>query len=126
VNKIVKGTNPWTEHYSAIRAEVPDQSDKATGTNEALLALLKQSDIVLIAGEAGSHCVKATTEHIAQYFASEVNKLVLLTDCMSAVAGFDTQYRVFIDDMQARGVKVMQSVDALQMLLANAKNEAST
>ncbi len=119
VNKIVKGTNPWTEHYSAIQAEVPDQADKATWANEELLALLKQSDTVLIAGEAGSHCVKATTEHIAQHFGADANKLVLLTDCMSAVAGFETQYRDFITDMAAHGVKMMQSAEALKMLLAN-------
>ncbi|MDD2686056.1 MAG: cysteine hydrolase [Gallionella sp.] len=119
VNKIVKGTNPWTEHYSAIQAEVPDQADKATWTNEELLALLRQSDTVLIAGEAGSHCVKATTEHIAQHFGADANKLVLLTDCMSAVAGFETQYRDFIADMAAHGVKMMQSAEALKMLLAN-------
>ncbi|MDD2776680.1 MAG: isochorismatase family protein [Gallionella sp.] len=122
VNKIVKGTNPWTEHYSAIQAEVPDSEDKATWANEALLALLKQSDTVLIAGEAGSHCVKATTEHIAQHFGAEADKLVLLTDCMSAVAGFETQFRNFIDDMTARGVKLMQSAEAVQMLVANTEN----
>ncbi len=121
VNKIVKGANPWTEHYSAIQAEVPDQADKATWANEELLALLKQSDTVLIAGEAGSHCVKATTEHIAQNFGMDVYKLVLLTDCMSPVAGFETQFRGFIDDMSARGVKMMQSAEALQMLVANAE-----
>jgi nicotinamidase-related amidase len=119
VNKIVKGTNPWTEHYSAIQAEVPDQADKATWANEVLLSLLKQSDTVLIAGEAGSHCVKATVEHIVQNFGAEADKLVLLTDCMSAVAGFETQYRGFIEDMTARGVKVMQSAEAMQMLIAN-------
>lgn len=121
VSKIVKGTNPFTEHYSAIQAEVPDPADAATLPNEVLLAALKQADTVLIAGEAGSHCVKASTEHIVQAFGVDAEKLVLLADCMSAVAGFETQYRDFIDDMTARGVKVMQSAQALQMLLANAK-----
>ena len=29
VRKVTKGKNPWTEHYSAIQAEVPDADDAA-------------------------------------------------------------------------------------------------
>ena len=32
-----KGENPWTEHYSALLAEVPDASDPQTQLNRALL-----------------------------------------------------------------------------------------
>lgn len=121
VNKVVKGTNPWTEHYSAIRAEVPVEGDESTQLNAALIAGLERADRIFITGEAGSHCVKATTEHIVECFApQERDKLVLVTDCMSAVGGFEAEYEHFINDMRARGVQVASSTEAIAALLANA------
>jgi nicotinamidase/pyrazinamidase len=119
VNKIIKGTNPWTEHYSAIQAEVPDKDDESTWINTGLLARLKQADTILISGEASSHCVKATTEHIVQNFGAEAGKLVLLADCMSPVAGFETQHREFMENMLACGVKVKQAAYVIEELIAN-------
>ncbi|NRR33329.1 cysteine hydrolase [Oxalobacteraceae bacterium] len=119
VNKVVKGTNPWTEHYSAIQAEVPDPDDEATQLNAGLLALLRQSDRVYIAGEAGSHCVKATTEHIAAQLGGDLSKLVLLTDCISAVAGFEAQYAEFVQSMRALGVQTASAAQALEEIAAN-------
>src|SRR5471032_2317525 len=121
VGKISKGSNPWTEHYSAVMAEVPDADDPDTQRNAAFIATLAQADQVYIVGEAGSHCVKATTEHVADSFGPQaMSKLVLLSDCMSPVAGFDLQYQAFLRDMQARGAQLAQSGDVLQELLRNA------
>ncbi|HXE37406.1 MAG TPA: cysteine hydrolase, partial [Azonexus sp.] len=120
VTKVLKGSNPWTEHYSALKAEVPLADDPATQLNMALVDRLRQADRVLIAGEAGSHCVKATTEHIVENFAAaDLGKLVLLTDCMSPVAGFEAQYAGFLADMQRRGVQLATSAEVLPELLAN-------
>lgn len=121
VAKVLKGANPWTEHYSAVQAEVPDPADPATQRNQAFIATLAAADQVYIAGEAGSHCVKATTEHIVQQFgADQLGKLVLLTDCMSPVTGFESAYQDFLRAMQASGVRLAQSGDVLQELLLNA------
>lgn len=118
VGKVLKGMNPWTEHYSAIRAEVPDSGDEATQLNRELIAQLKAADRVLIAGEAGSHCVKATTEHIAEAFdPADLPRLVLLTDCMSPVAGFEAHYAAFIADMRARGLRIATSAEIMAELL---------
>ncbi|MES2036720.1 MAG: cysteine hydrolase [Pseudomonadota bacterium] len=121
VNKINKGSNPWTEHYSAVKAEVPDASDPDTQLNQQLIAELSKADRVYITGEAGSHCVKATTEHLVENFAAaDLHKLVLVTDCMSAVIGFDAQFEDFVRDMAARGVQIAKMADVLPELLANA------
>ncbi|WP_432721231.1 cysteine hydrolase [Jeongeupia wiesaeckerbachi] len=109
VAKVVKGTNPWTEHYSAVEAEVPLADDASTGTNAALVAALDGADSILIGGEAGSHCVKATTEHLLARLPDGAARLTLLTDCMSAVGGFEAQYRDFLADMQARGARLASS-----------------
>jgi nicotinamidase/pyrazinamidase len=121
VNIVSKGNNPWTEHYSAIMAEVPDATDPDTQLNAPLIALLAQADRVFICGEAGSHCVKATTEHIADNIGAEnLSKLVLLTDCMSAVTGFEDQQQSFLKDMQARGLQLATADEVQPELLANA------
>ena len=120
VNKVFKGSNPWTEHFSAIQAEVPLADDAGTQLNAAFVARLQKADRVLIAGEAGSHCVKATTEHIVENFAAaDLGKLVLLTDCMSPVAGFEVPYANFVEDMRQRGVQIATSAEVLAELLTN-------
>ncbi len=120
VQKVIKGTNPWTEHYSALLAEVPDADDPATQLNRALIDQLDRSELLIIAGEASSHCVKATTEHIVQNLPSQkLDRIVLLTDCMSPVAGFEAQQAQFFAAMRARGVRLMTSIDLLPQLETN-------
>jgi nicotinamidase-related amidase len=122
VNKVSKGANPWTEHYSAVMAEVPDQADPDTRLNQRLVDNLRAADKVFIAGEAGSHCVKATTEHLVEQFGPQgAARLVLVTDCISPVPGFEAQYDSFIRDMIARGVQLATTADVLPELLANAQ-----
>lgn len=119
VNKVAKGTNPWTEHYSAVMAEVPDPADPATGLNGALIASLAAADRIYIAGEASSHCVKATCEHIVANLApGTATKLVLIEDCMSAVAGFGTQAASFLAEMRQQGVQVARSAEVMTGLQA--------
>ena len=114
VHNVFKGTNPWTEHYSAIEAEVVDADDPDTALNTRLLAALNTADLLLIAGEASSHCVRATTEHIVQHLprlqaGARPEHIVLLTDCMSPVCGFEAEHQAFLDHMQAQGVRLENS-----------------
>lgn len=121
VKKLVKGTNPWTEHYSAIEAEVPDADDASTLTNTGFVDELRDAECVFIAGEAGSHCVKATTEHLVAHLQpSELSRLVLVTDCMSPVAGFEAPYADFVAAMVERGLRVARAADVERALLDNA------
>jgi len=123
--KVSKGSNPWTEHYSALQAEVPDANDTATQLNRTLIADLDRADLILIGGEASSHCVRATTEHLADNLPSgQLSKLVLLTDCMSPVGGFEAQQREFLADMARRGLRLATSAEMLPTLLANTANNA--
>lgn len=114
VRKLNKGSNPWTEHYSAVRAEVPDAHDPATQLDTAFIAELDRADLIVIAGEAGSHCVRATTEDIADHLPSgRLSKLVLLTDCMSPVGSFEAEQAAFLYDMRRRGLRLTSSSDVL-------------
>ena len=75
---------------------------------------------MLFTGEAGSHCVRATVEHVVENWpAGELGRLVLLTDCMSAVGGFEAQYAEFLDDMRQRGLRLSTAQAVLPALLAN-------
>ncbi|MEG2034247.1 MAG: cysteine hydrolase, partial [Janthinobacterium sp.] len=86
-----------------------------------LLAQLRASHQLVIAGEASSHCVRATTEHIVDNWGSDdFSRIVLLTDCMSPVTGFERQQRDFIAGMQERGVRLATSADIVPELQANA------
>ena len=116
VHNVFKGTNPFTEHYSAIEAEVPDADDPSTALNTRLLAALGSADRLFIAGEASSHCVRATTEHIVQHLPRlqpgwTPERITLLTDCMSPVGGFEAQHTAFLDAMRAQGVQLARSTD---------------
>ena len=122
VSKVAKGANPWTEHYSAVQAAVPCDDDAGTQLNEAFIAALAGADQVYIAGEAGSHCVKATTEDIvANWDQAHLARLVLVTDCMSAVAGFEGRQQRFVRDMRARGLQLASSADVLAELVHNGR-----
>lgn len=121
VKKVAKGSNPWTEHYSAIQAEVPDAEDPGTQLNMALVQALDQADLLVVAGEASSHCVRATTEHIVANLPSKRHgKVVLITDCMSPVTGFEAQHTAFLGDMAARGVQLLSSAEVLSVLSTSA------
>ncbi len=117
VRKVPKGANPWTEHYSALMAEVPDADDPRSQLNRSLLDSLDRADLILIAGEAGSHCVKATVEHMAEYLpGGNLSRIVLLTDCMSPVAGFAAAQTSFLQRMRDLGVQERASTDMARAL----------
>jgi nicotinamidase-related amidase len=120
VDYVTKGSNPWTEHYGALMAEVPDPNDPSTGLNTEFLKMLAEADVVAVAGEASSHCVLKTVTQIADNIGDEhVKKFHLLCDCMSPVPAipnvvdFPAIAEGFLKDMKRRGMTVTTSVDFL-------------
>jgi nicotinamidase-related amidase len=107
--KVLKGQNPLTEQYSAFRAEVPRSDDARTLLNRALIdALAAQTAPLLIAGEALSHCVAASVQDLMEQLpGSRLQSLVLLTDCMSPVTGFEAMGAAFLDRARAHGLGAM-------------------
>ncbi len=111
---VTKGSNPWTEHFSALRAEVPDSSDPSTGLNTGLIRTFDDADIILCAGLAESHCLRWSVEDVATNFPdpAHVSKLVLLTDGTAAVPDpaavpglFSKATEKFYRDMRALGMR---------------------
>ncbi len=115
VDYVTKGSNIYTEHYSAVQAEVPDPTDPSTQINTALIQTLMKADVIAVAGEAGSHCLANTVRDIEHNFGSDafVSKLVLLTDATSPVTGFEALQTDFVRDMTARGMQMSTTTDFL-------------
>lgn len=103
--------------HAQVQAEVPDEHDPATGLNHALLGRLDRAAHLFIAGQAASHCVRATVEHLVHHLpAHRPERLVLLTDAMSPVAGFEAQTQDFMQAMCGRGVRAMTTAEAARLL----------
>jgi nicotinamidase/pyrazinamidase len=115
VDFVTKGSNVFTEHYSAVLADVPDPSDASTQINTDVIRTLEKADVVAIAGEALTHCVANTVRDIANNFGDDsfVSKLVLLTDASSGIPGFEGAGDAFMREMTARGMQTSTTVEFL-------------
>lgn len=87
----IKGSHPFTEHYSAIGPEVlngPDGNHLAD-KSEKFLEKTKEYDMVVIAGQAKSHCVAWTVNDLIKQIQTAdpnlLGKVYLLEDCTSPV-----------------------------------------
>ena len=110
----LKGHNPWTEHYSAVQADVPDPDDPSTQVNVQLIQTLEKADIVALSGQALSHCVANTVRDIADHLGKEsIHKLVLLEDTSSPVPGFEEVAQRFLTEMRQRGMKTVKAAEFL-------------
>jgi nicotinamidase-related amidase len=86
VNYVTKGSNLYTEHYSAVKAEVPDPADSSTQLNQQLVDLLTEADIILVAGEALDYCVYNSIKDVASAFGVDnTKKIKILRNCTSAI-----------------------------------------
>jgi nicotinamidase/pyrazinamidase len=110
VDYVTKGSNFWTEHYSAVQADVPDPQDPGTMLNTQLIQILQDADLIVLSGQALSHCLANTVRDIADNFGEEnIKKLVLLEDTTSSVPGFENLGTQFVGDLRARGMQVTTS-----------------
>ena len=110
--RVTKGSNWKTEHYSALQADVPDTSDSTTLLNTGLIQSLQNADRVLLTGQALSHCVANTVRDIADNFGEEnIKKLELIIDTTNNVTGFENLGDQFVQDLTKRGMKTVNAAD---------------
>jgi nicotinamidase-related amidase len=120
----VKGDNPLTEHYSALRPEVLDGFDgrPIAGRNAKLVEKLLRSDVVIVAGQAKSHCVAWTLDDLLAEIAAAdpalAGKVYLLEDCTSpvvipGVVDFTRQAAEAFGRFRDAGVHVVRSTDPI-------------
>lgn len=87
----MKGSHPLTENYSALKPEVRETSDGTAiaQVNRALLEHLLNFDLLVVAGQAKSHCVAWTLSDLCDDIRDRdpklAQKVYLLEDCTSPV-----------------------------------------
>lgn len=87
----IKGNNALTEHYSVLRPEVLDDHEgrPIAEENRPLLKALLHFDVLVLAGQAKSHCVAWTVEDLLTEIRATdprlAGKVYLLEDCTSPV-----------------------------------------
>ena len=104
----MKGSNIFTEHYSAVVADVPDDVDASTKLNAQFIDTVKTADRILLSGEALSHCLANTVKDIADNFGEEnIKKFVLLRNTTSNVTGCEALGEAFLKNMAKRGMRIV-------------------
>ncbi len=107
---VVKGTNPLTEHFGVLRANIPVENNTETQINTRLLSTLRKYNNIFIAGEARSHCVANTLKQLLVY--SDIcGKITLLQDCMSNVPGMEHIADSIFSEAENAGVAFKNSKD---------------
>jgi nicotinamidase-related amidase len=126
----VKGGSPFTENYSVLSPEVLVTHDgRSVGQrNTEFLKKLLESDAVVIAGQAASHCVKSSIDDLLDQIVTQdpklASKVYIMTDCMSSVAvpdgkggfaaDFTDQAQKAFDRFANAGMHLVRSVDAIE------------
>jgi nicotinamidase-related amidase len=113
-----KGSLPLTEHYSIIQPEVPVPDRPGGGKNQAFLDELAEADLIIVAGEAMSHCVLETVEDLVEAFADQpevLGKVLFLRDCTSPVVHPEIDFRAIaaarLAEFERQGVQLVNSAD---------------
>lgn len=128
VDFVTKGQNVWTEHYSAIRAEVPFngnpalgiKGDPSTQTNIGFLKVMRDADVLLFSGQALSHCDRFTWDDIIADFGVDATKrMFILRDLCSPVVtpayDFTPETEQWLHEVEQKGVTVTDSVKFWKM-----------
>lgn len=120
----IKGGNPLTENYSVLRPEVLEgQNGRAIAQkNTRLLQKILDFDMVIIAGQAKSHCVAWTIDDLLTEIMAKdpslAKKVYLLEDCTSPVVvpgaiDFTDQADAAFKRFADAGIHIVKSTQAI-------------
>ncbi|MEL7142301.1 MAG: isochorismatase [Cyanobacteria bacterium J06631_9] len=120
-----KGDNPLTENYSILSPEVLNDSagQPIAHKNNRLIQHLLSFDVIIIAGQAKSHCVAWTISDLLDEIQvtdpAIAQKVYLLTDCTSpvvvpGVVDFTEAANKTYEKFRASGMNLVKSVDSLR------------
>ena len=123
----IKGGNPLTEHYSIFQPEVTTlwngQPIPGVTKNTRLIERLLRSDVVVITGEAASHCLAWTIDdlltHILANDPSLAKKVYIMTDCTSpvvipGVVDYTADAEAAFARFQNAGMHLVKSTDPIE------------
>jgi len=123
----IKGGNPLTEHFSIFRPEVMTLWDgkpiPGAQKNAKLLETLLLADVVIISGQAKSHCMTATiNDFLSEILAKDpelAKKVYLLEDCTSSVVipgviDFTEMADQAFQNFAGAGMNLIRSTDPIE------------
>jgi nicotinamidase-related amidase len=123
----IKGGSPYTENYSIFAPEILVGADgrplPSVQKNTAFLEALYKFDAIVIAGQAKSHCVAWTIQHLLDEINAKdptlAKKVYLLGDCTSPVVipgviDFTDQADAAFKRFADAGMNVVSSTDAIE------------
>lgn len=111
-----KGSNPFTEHYSILKAAVEFPGTPSTCFDHSLLTRFSEFDEIVIAGEAMDFCVASTINDMMQTMPALMKKLVILTDCMSNIIPDNAASKAIYDNAVNLGARMMTSSEYLDLV----------
>jgi nicotinamidase-related amidase len=86
---VIKGTYPFSEHFGAFSAQIPDAEHPETQLNRELIETLSEYQNIYLSGEARSHCVANSLKQIMKESPDLASRFIILEDTMSNVTGFE-------------------------------------
>ncbi len=121
----IKGNNPLTEHYSALYPEVREgpHGEPIAQTDTGFVKRLLDFDVLIIAGQAKSHCVAWTIDDLLSEVRARdpklVEKVYLLEDCTSpvvvpGVVDFTDQADEAFQRFAGAGMHIVKSTDPIE------------
>jgi len=135
INFISKGTWAFTEHYSALQADVPDPTKPQTQLNSSVINNVAGADKVVWLGWAGSHCLAWTAyDGVNNFEPSDadksngavnefIKKCIFLEDACAPVPNpsgdvpnFVQNRQDFLDEMEQRGAIISTTTDVIKLL----------
>jgi len=120
----IKGGNPLTENYSVLSPEVLDTFDGSAiaHRNANFIQKLLDYDMLIIAGQAKSHCVAWSIEDLLTDIMAKdpslAKKVYLMEDCTSpviipGVIDFTDQANAAFERFRAAGMHLVKSTDPI-------------
>ena len=120
----IKGGNPFTENYSVLRPEVLEDAagGKIAEKNVGFINKLLDFDLVIITGQAKSHCVAWTIDDLLNEIQVSDRKLAekvyLLADCSSPVVipgivDYTEEGNAAFERFAEAGMHIVSSTDPL-------------
>lgn len=121
---VIKGQYVTTESYSAIGPEIlaSPAGDRIAEKSETFLRKVSEFDVVVIAGEAKSHCVAWTIEDLLDQIQNLdpdlTQKVYLLEDCSSpvvipGVVDYTDQANAAYQRFSEAGIHIVRSTDSI-------------
>lgn len=111
VNRIVKGTDCFSEMYGLFAPEF----DEKGFINLDVLNKMAKFDKIIVGGQAASHCVLESIRQLLEFHANNkevTRKVYFLEDCSSIIPGFEDPTRIAFENFKKQyGINIVKSTD---------------